>query len=263
MKKNNLDSPGFNFMVRVGTVAYKHFFPIYLLLYYLYKKCFCKKETMLIKKLIKSGMAVIDIGSNVGYYARIFSDLVGKDGRVYCFEPASGNFRLLKLFTKNKTNIVINKIAAGSERKNGTLYISDTSNLDHAVYETGERREGEDVEIFPLDEYDFEGRQIDFIKMDIQGFEYDAILGMKNLLTGNPGIKLLCEFWPHGLRRANRNPEEFIDTLINMGFRIFIVQGDNIEPFFFDKVNARQGSRAYWDILCSKDTFSDLCPKAI
>jgi FkbM family methyltransferase len=38
-------------------------------------------------KFIKPGMRVVDIGAHIGYYTILFSILVGKEGKVYDFEP--------------------------------------------------------------------------------------------------------------------------------------------------------------------------------
>ena len=48
-----------------------------------------------VKRYIKTGDAVIDIGANLGYYTYIFSGLVGKEGTVYAIEPIKDFHNLL------------------------------------------------------------------------------------------------------------------------------------------------------------------------
>ena len=53
-------------------------------------------EAALLPSLIRSGDSVADIGANVGYYTRQLASLVGRDGRVYSFEPLAENFEILE-----------------------------------------------------------------------------------------------------------------------------------------------------------------------
>ena len=46
------------------------------------------------------------------------------------------------------------------------------------------------------------GATVDLIKLDLQGYELHALRGAKRVLSENPAIKLLLEFWPHGLESA-------------------------------------------------------------
>ena len=65
-------------------------------------------------------------------------------------------------------------------------------NVDHRTYDTNEAREKIIIKMVNLDQY-LGPKKIDFIKMDIQGFEYQALLGMKELLSANQHIKLVME----------------------------------------------------------------------
>ena len=54
--------------------------------------------TRLLNQQIKSGMRVIEIGANIGYYTLIAANLVGESGKIYAIEPEPANYALL---TKN------------------------------------------------------------------------------------------------------------------------------------------------------------------
>jgi hypothetical protein len=80
-----------------------------------------------------------------------------------------------------------------------------------------------------LDSFFSGGKKIDFIKIDIQGFELSAFEGMKGLLEANPHIHILSEFWPFGLRKAGRSSEEFLHFFFDRGFSVNLVKEDGFE----------------------------------
>src|SRR6202041_3002467 len=49
------------------------------------------------------------------------------------------------------------------------------------------------------------GRQVDFIKIDVQGWESEVFDGMKRVMTCNPALQICFEYWPCGLREAGRD----------------------------------------------------------
>ncbi len=66
--------------------------------------------------------------------------------------------------------------------------------------------------------------------MDIQGFEYQALLGMKNILQSNPKIKLIMEFWPWGHIKAGSSAEEVVKFLRELDFQIELMEGGKRLP---------------------------------
>ena len=62
--------------------------------------------------------------------------------------------------------------------------------------------------------------QIDFIKIDIQGFDYFALLGMKKTIERSKKVILYGEFWPYGLKKSGITPLEYLNLLEKMGFTI-------------------------------------------
>src|SRR3972149_5114440 len=106
----------------VGNFLYKNCFPVYNIIYPLFKKRQDKFELDLLRKHIKQGDIVLDIGANIGFYEKILSQLAGNTGKVHCFEPDPLNFTHLKKTTFPFKNITINNKAVGSETGTLTIY---------------------------------------------------------------------------------------------------------------------------------------------
>jgi FkbM family methyltransferase len=123
----------------------------------------------------------------------------------------------------NYDNITLVQAAVGDKTGEIALCISDKLNVDHQTYETDEKREKINVLSYRLDDY-LENKKIDFIKMDIQGFEYQALLGMKNTLQSNPDIKILVEFWPYGLIKAGSSVEKLLTFLHELDFQTELLE---------------------------------------
>ena len=184
--------------------------------------------TNLIKKEIHSGDVVLDIGAHIGYYTLQFANLVGPTGKVYAFEPEPKNFELLKKnvqINKHDNVVLIQKIVSD---KDGIVefFISKFDSIGNKLFKSNEAGSSIKIESTTLDEYfkDLK-KKIDFIKMDIQGGEGKAILGMKNLLKENKNLKIIQEWWPDALKQNNTNPEDHLKFLQHIGYKIYEIDG--------------------------------------
>jgi len=189
--------------------------------YLLEEKIYEPMETELVKSQAKRGDVVIDLGANIGYYTLIFAGLVGKSGKVIAFEPDTDNFALLKKnIEENKfENVVLINKAVSDKNGKTKLYLSENNKGDHRIYDSGESRKSIMVETVCLDEFlkDYKDK-INFIKMDIQGAEGNALKGMTSLIKNNKKIKILTEFWPMGLNNFDFNSKKFLEILEDCGF---------------------------------------------
>ena len=55
-----------------------------------------KREMELVKKIVKKGVVIVDLGANIGFWTLVFAKIVGDEGHVFAFEPGPANFGILK-----------------------------------------------------------------------------------------------------------------------------------------------------------------------
>lgn len=196
--------------------------------------------TEFVKKEVKKGNVVLDIGANIGYYTLIFAKMVGEDGKVFAFEPDPTNFSLLKknVEINDYKNVVLVQKAVSNKTGKGKLYISEDNLGAHTIYNSNDNRQWIEIEVIRLDDYfkNYNGK-IDFIKIDIEGAEYEAIQGMRNLLKRN-NVTIVTEFNTFALKRSIIQPEEYLKLLIELGFKLYELneQEKKIKPVNIPKL---------------------------
>ncbi len=227
---------------------YKANFALYKNLYFLYKRVNEKAEVNFLNKTVKSGMVVLDIGANIGFYTQIFSKLVGKEGRVYAFEPEKNNFRNLKRLCRDLNNVTLNNVAVGEKNGKIKLYLSEKLNVDHLTYDNKEQRRFVSTKLVTIDKYFDKGERIDFIKIDTQGFEYQVLLGMIKTLKRLTKVMILSEFSFYDLEKARAKGKEYIGLLKRLGFKISFLENDYKKRLYGKK----QGRMSYVNLIAAK-----------
>ncbi len=218
-----------------------------------------KMETEMVKRYVKPGMKVLDIGANIGYDTLLMSSLVGDQGRVVAFEPDVTNFNLL---SKSVAELPINNVelvqgAVWDTSGELQLYLNDENPGDHQVYNSGESREHYSVPALTIDEF-ARGESYDFLKMDIQGAEGHAFLGMRATLERHRPNAMILEFWPSALSNASTHPSDVYAYLVELGYSTFQMDEahQKILPITFEQIMA--GCNADWKymtLLCTQKGF--------
>lgn len=244
-----------SFSIKLGNLLYKNAFWLYRPLYAVFKNRQDQFEIALLKKHLKPGDVVLDIGANIGYYAELLSKLVGEKGRVHCFEPDALNFKHLQNNCGSISNLLLNNKAVGPKTEKLKIYTSKNLNVDHRTYEPEDYDAVLEIDAVSIDEY-LKGKEqkVQLIKMDIQGFEMQAVQGMKDTLINNPGLKIISEFWPYGLRKAGSSALAYFEFLQQNGFEVQLLKNKTLETLSTEKVKALNdlGEATYFNILAQR-----------
>ena len=157
------------------------------------------ESTKMVKKIIKEGDTVVDIGANIGYYVLMESQLVGEKGKVYAIEPVPDNVNVLKNNIKlnNYANVKVFQMAIGNMDTTKKMHISSLSNWHSFINHKRGIIKAIDVKVVPLDKFLKDKEYPDFIRMDVEGYEYQILKGMKTILGKRKPLKLFIELHPH------------------------------------------------------------------
>jgi len=168
-------------------------------------------ETKLILRQTKKGDVVVDVGANIGYYTILLADKVGKNGKVYAFEPDKTNFEILtkNIKTNNLKNVVAVNAAVGSKSGKLKLHKSKENFGDHKLY--GKDKEIEEVKIIRLDNY-LKNIKVDLMKIDTQGWEPEVIEGAKNIIKRDKPI-IFLEYSPASYKEAKLDGKGMVKFL--------------------------------------------------
>ncbi len=127
----------------------------------------------------------VDVGACIGLWTRYLGEAFK---RVVAFEPSAENLPFLKLNTEN-LNIEIRKHGLGSRHGIVNLVRDNPTNPTNFQIHT-DTMEGEKIEIVRLDDIDLK-ESINYIKIDVEGYEFDVIQGAKEtLLKDRPIITI-------------------------------------------------------------------------
>jgi FkbM family methyltransferase len=214
----------------LGNMLFTRAFPVYRALYWPYKLVQDKYLIQLMRQVIRPGDTALDIGANIGFYTLKLARLVGKEGRVMAFEPDDINFARLQGGTSACHNVRVYPHAVAAKDGQLTMYTSDQLNVDHRTYKPPTFQSSYPVQAISLDSFLTREDRVHFIKMDIQGYEMEALKGMQTLLSTQKSISMVSECWPAGLKLAGSSASAYIDALQALDFRIVLLLGGQQVP---------------------------------
>ena len=160
----------------------------------------------------------IDVGANIGNHTLYFRNIFKK---IYSFEPHPKTYKLLKFNTEDFPNIKTYNFGLSNEKKQLKTTLKATKNVGGEGFKE-EQKQGDDIFFERFDDlHNFENK-IGFIKIDVEGNEFDVLKSMKKNLENNTPI-ISLEF---SMKNFDNN-NEIISFLRELGYK----------NFYFYKIN--------------------------
>jgi FkbM family methyltransferase len=182
------------------------------------------QETQLALRLLAPGMVVADIGANWGYFTLVCADRVGRSGRVIALEPHP---QLASMLAENVagnalSQVEVHRVAAGATSESKAFVGFDERGGNWGVSRAAHGSEVPDFESRSvaldalLDER--QADRIDLVKIDIEGAEAAAILGMAAGLERHRYRYVLLECHPAELEHLGLSVEQCLAPLRRAGY---------------------------------------------
>ncbi|MEE7448428.1 hypothetical protein MRF4_11675 [Methylobacterium radiotolerans] len=167
------------------------------------------------RHFLRRGDAVYDVGANRGWLTTSFWKLVGSAGQVSCFEASPRNIQILQALVSSNAMSSAEVVGAAVYTKSGIevqLFENSFSNTD-SIYFADDQAKSIRVPTISLDDYLFcTQRPPRVVKMDIEGAEYDALLGAETLVEKHRPVFLM------EMRKEDVRPYEF---LVARGYKAY------------------------------------------
>lgn len=187
-----------------------------------------------ISLILKPGDTFIDLGANEGYFSMIASGLVGQTGKVTAIEPQQ---RLWPVIIQNSIlnncyNIQILPYGISSSSGEATMTLfnnfntgasSLSPNFNFYISLISIRKKfykRQTIHTRTLDELSVSfPKKVKLIKIDIEGFEYNALKGSENLLKQHVFENILVEIHRKSLESLGQKESEVMDLLAKHGYQ--------------------------------------------
>lgn len=192
-------------------------------------------EVSFVERFLQPGMTALDIGAHHGFYTLLASFRVGEEGHVISFEPSLRERKALLRHVKlNRCrNVSVQGLAVGKETAEGSIYVVEgrqtgCNSLRPPIAESGTSEQR--VRITRLDDWLCEQKidRVDFIKLDVEGGELDALNGAEQLLERRPRPLILAEVQDIRTQPWGYRAKEIIDYLRERGYQWFHISPEGL-----------------------------------
>jgi FkbM family methyltransferase len=136
-----------------------------------------------VRHFINPDKNIIDLGANIGTHSIIYSNYT--NGKIYSFEPQKIIFDILNknVELNNCKNIITYNFGGSNLNKKyymNACYLNKDNQGSFKIDETLDSTNGLEIECKIIDDLNIEN--VCYIKIDVEGHEYEALLGLKKLL---------------------------------------------------------------------------------
>jgi FkbM family methyltransferase len=167
---------------------------------------------------------VLDIGANIGINSIRLSKCVTLEGKVYSFEPIPFNQKRLEknLLLNSVQNVSVAPIALGLNNEEVRVLFNEQEENMGAISLRNQNEEGILVQVRNGDDWIKENNieKLDFMKIDVEGFEWNVISGLKETI-GRDHPRILIEWDLNYLLYSGKSADEWQQFIDKFDYRIY------------------------------------------
>lgn len=192
--------------------------------------------------------SVLDVGANVGVYSVWLSRI---SNRIWSFEPLDYPLHVLRVLSL--PNVKVMPFALGDKSGKQSIFIPRSvgrsehplASLSQTEFADFKDVEAKTIEVRRFDDLQSEisAKDIDFVKIDVEGFELQVLRGMSELIRGQHPLFLI-----EIEARHNKSYQEVFEFLSTFGYRPFYTKdGKGLQQTGPDQI-AKFQSKQNFDI---------------
>lgn len=194
-----------------------------------------RQEMAFFNRFIGQARVFVDVGANVGLYTALAQRQMHPSSAVVAVEPHPRAFELLQRNIEanregepqGRPLVMAFNIAAGASQGMATLHCNRDNGGDHRLTApwAGHLQgawSAQPVQVRRLDHLLLQQglSEVDFIKIDVQGYEAEVVKGLAETLRRSARVVLMSEFWPAGLASSG-GAARYLALLGELGMEVF------------------------------------------
>ena len=211
-----------------------------------------KDKGLIIQKILKNPEVIIDVGAHAGQVSKMISRLYNNKVKIIAIEPGlyARSILRISIFFNRFKNIFVIPMAVSDQkgfsflnipekRKNSFGFgLSHMSTNHNDFSERNYKTHYDYVSITTIDQIvkDLEVKNVSFIKMDIEGYEYKALIGATETLKKFKPI-IYIELIENSLKRNNNSLKDVYSFLRTLCYKSYCIKNLELEEFHDDREN--------------------------
>jgi FkbM family methyltransferase len=180
---------------------------------------------LVFRQAINNNSHCIDVGCHKGELLKMICHLA-PEGSHYAFEPIPHLYDALK---QSFPQVAVFPYALGNAQGSSSFQFVRNAPAYSGIRQRSYKVENPDIDVIDVEQRRLDdlipvGEHIDFIKIDVEGGEFDVLKGAERILIDSKPV-LLFEFGLGASDYYGSDPADLHDYLCNCGLRIFTLQG--------------------------------------
>ncbi|MBD3309038.1 FkbM family methyltransferase [candidate division KSB3 bacterium] len=184
------------------------------------------------RRLLNPGDNVLDIGANIGYFTFLAASYVGETGKVIAFEASPITFQQLKRNTDlNQFKQVEIRCQAVSKAPGRLTFYQGP--FDHsgvsALRPISNSSASFEVQTLKLDQERESLPTIAYVKIDVEGAEFDVLTGMQEILHRD-SPEVMLELTDEYLKDFGSSAEALVTLMGEQGYTCYMISDQGLTP---------------------------------